>query len=255
VSYAIELFDRFYLFSGVFRWLHILVGIVWIGILYYFNLVQVPALAAYGDNAAARNLTLDQVARRALWWFRWSALATVIFGLLITGQEDYWSNDFFKRATGLSILTGMILGLVMFLNVWGVIWRKQKVVLGNARSVLAGQPADPAAAGAGRVALLASRQNFIFSVSMLWFMVGTAHFYTSDNFGHIGDLLSSGKVAAWLIISLVIIVLLELNALGVFGTAAGKPNLWPYENHRNAIISAFVLWAIFWILSELILKA
>jgi uncharacterized membrane protein len=252
VSYAIELFDRFYLFSGVFRWLHILVGIVWIGILYYFNLVQVPAFAAFGDNAAARNLALDQVARRALWWFRWAALSTFVFGLLITGQEDYWSNDFFKRATGLSILIGMILGTIMFLNVWGVIWRKQKVVLANAHGVLNGQPADPGAAPAGRLALLASRQNFIFSVPMLWFMVGTAHFYVSDGFG--SDL-SSGKVAAWLIISLTIIAVLELNALGVFGTKAGQVNLWPYENHRNAIISAFVLWAIFWLLSELILKA
>ncbi len=146
MSYAIELFDRFYLFSGVFRWLHILVGIVWIGILYYFNLVQVPAFAAFGDNAAARNLALDQVARRALWWFRWAALSTFVFGLLITGQEDYWSNDFFKRATGLSILIGMILGTIMFLNVWGVIWRKQKVVLANAHGVLNGQAADPGAA-------------------------------------------------------------------------------------------------------------
>ena len=58
-------------------------------------------------------------------------------------------------------------------------------------------------------------------------------------------------MAAWLIISLVIIAVLELNALGVFGTKAGQVNLWPYENHRNAIISAFVLWAIFWLLSEL----
>ena len=64
-------------------------------------------------------------------------------GSLITGQEDYWANDFFKRANGLSISTGMLLGIMMFLNVWGVIWRKQKVVLANAADVLAGRDADP----------------------------------------------------------------------------------------------------------------
>jgi uncharacterized membrane protein len=172
-------------------------------------------------------------------------------GLLITGREDYWSNSFFKRATGLSIFIGMILGIVMFLNVWGVIWRGQKLVLANAANALAGRDAVPGAAEAGRRALLASRQNFIFSVPMVWFMVATAHFYVSDNFG---VELSSGKVAAWLVISLVIIAVLELNALGVFGTKAGQVNLWPYENHRNAIVSGFVLWVIFWILSEILLK-
>ena len=111
VSYAIELFDRFYLFSGVFRWLHILVGIVWIGILYYFNLVQVPAFAAFGDNAAARNLALDQVARRALWWFRWAALVDLRLRPAHHRPGGLLSNDFFKRATGLSILIGMILGI------------------------------------------------------------------------------------------------------------------------------------------------
>jgi uncharacterized membrane protein len=248
VTLAIELFERFNL-AGAWRWLHVLMGVTWIGLLYYFNLVQVPAFAQM--DASARNDAIDKIARRALWWFRWSALATVIFGLLITSLPDYY-QDFFKRSTGLSIFIGMILGLIMFLNVWGVIWRKQKVVLANARGVLNGQAADPAAADAGRRAALASRQNFIFSVPMIWFMVGTSHFYVSDGFGQ--DL-SSGKIAAWLIITLVIIAVLELNALGVFGTKAGQANLWIYETHRNAIISAFVLWAIFWILSEIILKA
>ena len=67
------------------RALHVLAGITWIGLLYYFNVVQTPALAAYGDEARARSVTLDKLARRALWWFRWSALTTLILGLLITG--------------------------------------------------------------------------------------------------------------------------------------------------------------------------
>jgi uncharacterized membrane protein len=246
--FGIELFERALLTGGVFRWLHVLAGIVWIGILYYFNLVQVPSLAKM--DGSARNDALDKIARRALWWFRWAAVATVVMGLLITGQKEYFGNEFFKRATGLSIFIGMILGIVMFLNVWGVIWRGQKLVLANAANALAGRDAVPGAAEAGRKALLASRQNFIFSVPMLWFMIGTSHFYTAFGVG-----LSAGKVAAWLLITLILTAVLELNALGVFGTKAGQVNLWPYENHRNAIISGFVLWAIFWILSEILLKS
>jgi uncharacterized membrane protein len=244
LSYAVELFDRPWLTGGVFRWLHVLVGVTWIGMLFYFNLVQVPAFAALSPGS--RNDALDKVARRALWWFRWSAVATVVFGLLITSQEEYWGNSFFQRPTGLSIFVGMILGIIMFLNVWGVIWRKQKVVLANASAGLANQSAVAGAADAGRRALLASRQNFIFSVPMLWFMVGTSHFYPA-----FGGEVSSGKAAAFLIICLVIIAVLEINALGLFGTKPGSPTLWIYEHHRNAIVAAFVLWAIFWILSEI----
>ncbi len=251
MSYAIELFERTWLTQGVFRWLHVIVGIAWIGLLYYFNLVQVPAFAKL--SAGARNEALNELTRRALWWFRWAALATVIFGLLITGQEGYWANEFFKRPTGLSIFVGSILGLVMFLNVWGVIWRNQKHVLQNAYNALNQGEAVPGAADAGRKALLASRQNFIFSVPMLWFMVATSHFYVSGGFA---QTISSGKAATFLIIALLITAVLEINALGLLGGfKAGKPNLWPYESHKNAIISAFVLWAIFWLLSELLFKA
>jgi uncharacterized membrane protein len=247
VSYAIQLFERYNL-AGAWRWLHVIAGITWIGLLYYFNLVQVPAFAKM--DVSARNDAIDKVARRALWWFRWGALATVIFGLLITSQKDYF-EDFFKRPTGLSIFTGMILGLLMFVNVWGVIWRKQKVVLANAANALAGKEPVPGAADAGRRALLASRQNFIFSVPMVWFMVGTSHFYT---LGFAAEV-SSGKVAGYLIVTLLIIAVLEINALGVLGTKQGTATLWPYENHRNAIISAFVLWAILWLISELFFAA
>lgn len=82
-----ELLSQDYLYNMGFRWLHILVGIAWIGLLYYFNLVQVPGLAAYGDEGKARNITIDKIARRALWWFRYAALATLATGLLITGEK------------------------------------------------------------------------------------------------------------------------------------------------------------------------
>ena len=177
-----QLLTSDYLLGFGFRWLHILVGIAWIGLLYYFNLVQVPGLAAYGDEGKARNITIDKIARRALWWFRWAAIATLATGLLITGQTNYWQNFMNGSASGnghdVAISVGMTLGILMAANVWMIIWKNQRVVLANAANVLGGGEADPNAATAGRKALLASRQNMIFSVSMLWFMVGSAHFYS-----------------------------------------------------------------------------
>ena len=190
----IGFFSRNNLGNFGFRWLHILVGITWIGLLYYFNFVQVPAFAAYGDEGKARNIAIDKVARRALWWFRWAAISTFVTGILITVvTENYFSDGFGKSGKGLAISVGMLIGTIMMLNVWGVIWRNQKVVLANAVNVLAGGEADPAAAAAGRKALMASRQNTVFSVSMLFFMVYASHgpysFATDLGGGKVGHVL------------------------------------------------------------------
>jgi len=244
-----QLFDQAYIGDFLLRYLHVLVGIVWIGLLYYFNLVQVPALATYGDEAKARNLTLDKVARRALWWFRWAAIATLGTGLLITGiVENYWTRS--GEAHKYTISIGMILGTLMAANVWMGIWKNQKIVLANAVNVLGGGAADPNAPGAGRRALLISRQNFIFSFSMLWFMIGPAHFYPAA----FPDATASNAMTL-LIIAVVLAAILELNAVGVFGgTAATNKLLWPYESHKNAMITGGVLWLILWIASEVLLK-
>ena len=172
-------------FGGAFvsRWLHVVVGITWIGLLYYFNFVQVPAFAEM--EAAARNNAIDKLASRALWWFRWAAAATLVTGLMILlFQQDGTQDRRCSTATTGSrprdgIATGILLALTMFVNVWLVIWPKQKKVIANARNVQAGGEADPAAAAAGRKAALASRQNTIFSFTMLMFMVGTAHFFNA----------------------------------------------------------------------------
>jgi uncharacterized membrane protein len=246
---AVELFERFGIAAGL-RWLHVLFGIAWIGLLYYFNFVQVPAFAEM--SAPARNEAITKLASRALWWFRFSALGTAIFGILIAGATEDYFKDFFKRANGVSIFLGMIIALTMLYNVWMVIWPNQKIVIANAANVLAGGQPDPAAAAAGRRAFLASRQNTLYSVAMLWFMVGTAHFYNSGKFG---TDLGAGKVAGFLIISLIIWGVLEANALGFIGGTGPGPTKQVYETVRNVIISGFVLWAIYWILSELFLKA
>jgi len=246
---SLELFSRFG-FTGALRWLHVLFGITWIGLLYYFNFVQVPSFAEM--SPAARNEAIQKLASRALWWFRWAAVGTAVFGILITGATKDYYKDFFKRANGVSIFLGMIIALTMLANVWMYIWPNQRIVIANATNVLAGKEADPSAADAGRRAFLPSRQNTMFSIPMLWFMVATSHFYVDTNFA---GSLGAGKVAAFLIISLAIVGVLEANALGFIG-GTGKSTLkWPYESVQNVLISGFVLWAILWLLSELLLKA
>jgi uncharacterized membrane protein len=226
------------------RWGHVVVGITWIGLLYYFNFVQVPAFAEM--EAAARNNAIDKLASRALWWFRWAAVATVITGLMIlgfqrdsSGSSQLTSMDYFKSMPGISIATGILLALTMFLNVWGIIWRNQKVVIDNARNVQAGGEANPEAAAKGRLALMASRQNTIFSLPMLIFMVGTAHFPYNQILPPSGS-----KRATYWAITVVVWALFEANALGwLGGTKPGGPRAI-YDTHKNALITGFVYAAV-----------
>ena len=127
--------------NTLLRTAHILAGITWIGLLYFFNLVQVPGYAAFGDEAKARNIAIDKVTRRALWWFRWAAVTTFVFGILLTTEKGFWDNS--KSGKTILISGAMLLGTIMMLNVWGVIWRNQKVVLANAANVLGGGEANP----------------------------------------------------------------------------------------------------------------
>ncbi len=228
-------------YSGQFftRWLHVIVGVTWIGLLYFFNFVQVPAFAEM--DPAARNNAMDKLTWRTLWWFRWAAVATVVTGFLLFYFTEDYKTEFMKTRPGISISLGILFGLTMFLNVWGVIWRKQKIVIANARNVQAGGEADPAAAAAGRQGLMASRMNTIFSIPMLLFMVGTAHFpYTAQAEP------SGGNRATFWAVSIIVWALLEANALGFLGgTKPGGPRII-FDTHRNAIATGFVL-AILWV--------
>ena len=239
----------------VSRWLHVVVGITWIGLLYYFNFVQVPAFAEM--EAAARNNALDKLAWRALWWFRWAAAATLATGILILlfqkngDKSQLFSGDYFKSVPGMAIATGVLLAVTMFFNVWLVIWPNQKKVIANARNVQAGGEADPDAAAAGRKALMASRMNAIFSFTMLMFMVGTAHFFLPGEFKFEP---SGGERGGYWAIALVIWLVLELKALGVGGTKPGGAN-WIFDTHRAALITGFVLVVIYYFAFYLLLKA
>lgn len=230
------------------RWAHVVAGITWIGILYYFNFVQVPAFAEL--DPGARNQAVDKLASRALWWFRWAAVATLAMGLLILIVDPVnpmKNGDYWKTAEGVAIATGILLAVTMFANVWLVIWPAQKRVIANARNVLAGGEADPDAAAAGRKALLASRQNTMFSFTMLFFMVGAAHFFGSAGF----DVAKGSNRGIYWLITLVIWLFLELNCLGVIGgTATGGINSI-YDDHKRTIgvgLALVVVWYALWVI-------
>ncbi len=224
------------------RYLHILAGVTWIGLLYYFNFVQVPSFAQF--EAAGRTEAIAKLVPRALWWFRWGAVATVASGFLILGFQEQLDGEYMKTPSGISISVGILLGLIMFANVWGVIWRNQKIVIASAIGVLDGKPADPAAADAGRRALLASRTNAIFSIPLLFFMAFTSHL------APIYSLPEASKRALFWLPVLLVIVLAELNALGVIGGFGPGPTKKYMETHKNAIITGFVFFAAFYLWFE-----
>jgi len=212
------------------RWGHFLAGITWIGLLYYFNLVQTPF---FGETEApVRSGAIQKLVPRALWWFRWGAMFTVILGvayLLIWWGGLNWT---FTPWT-VSISTGGAMGLIMWANVWFVIWPNQKVVIANAVAMAGGAAANPAAAGAGRRAAIASRTNVLFSIPMLFFMGGASH-YTLFAFP------STAGLMQWLIVAGAIILLVELNAL--IGTQG--PTKKPLDSIRGVITAGFVLWLV-----------
>ena len=152
------------------RWLHILSGITWIGLLYYFNFVQVPGLGKAKADGTAAGIT-THIAPRALLWFRYAALATWLTGVayLIRAPHLGFADAFLLQGASAVIGIGAWLGTVMLFNVWVLIWPNQKKVLGM-------KPAtDDEKASAARVALLASRTNTMLSIPMVFFMVAGAH--------------------------------------------------------------------------------
>jgi uncharacterized membrane protein len=238
-------------FDNALRMSHVIVGVMWMGLLWFFNFVQVPSYAEM--EAAARNNALDKLTWRAMWWFRWAAAATLAFGLLIIAVwPDRYDGDYWTSTAGVTLLLGIIMGIIMAANVWMIIWPAQQVVIGNARAVQGGGEANPDAPAAARRGAMASRQNTIFSLPLLVFMVGASHFY---NVGHWAQLdLSTGTWLVYFLIGLAIIVVLELNAVGrISGTGNTGLNVI-YETHKNAMYAGFALIVIFYILAEILLR-
>ena len=157
------------------RWLHIVSGVMWVGLLYYFNVVQLPALSeAAADKGGPGGAAITRyIAPRALWCFRWAALVTWVTGAYYLsfgyGPEGALHKAFTLQPGFITIGVGAWLGTIMLLNVWGLIWPNQKKVLGM-------KPAsEDEKVRARRIALYASRANFILSVPMLMCMGGQSH--------------------------------------------------------------------------------
>jgi uncharacterized membrane protein len=180
----------------LFRWIHLLAGVAWIGLLWYFNFVQGEYFKE--AEAASKSDAIRKLVPRALWWFRWGAMFTFLSGLAMLGV---------KQLTGYGIIVGSTLGMLMFLNVWLIIWPNQKIVIASAGKVAGGGEADPAAAGALAKAGLASRTNTLFSIPMLFFMASSMHLPQLNT--------TPVQQAGWLSLLVVfgIILLLEINAL------------------------------------------
>jgi uncharacterized membrane protein len=167
---------------AVIRFFHIGVSIVWIGLLYYFNFVQGPAFAKM--DPTARQHAFTTLVPRALLFFRYAALLTVLLGLtwivveMVRLEDDVgakWS-DWFSDAGGKSIMVGGTIGIIMFLNVWGIIWPNQKkIIAAIAETLEKGTPAPADQPQWARTAFLASRTNVALSVPMLFFMVSSSH--------------------------------------------------------------------------------
>jgi uncharacterized membrane protein len=237
--------DRDGAWSVILRAAHILSGITWIGLLYFFNFVQTPAFATMTD--AGRGEALRKITYRTLWWFRYAALATFLFGIALLSVQSSTDGDaYFGSATGVAIITGMIFGVTMFLNVWGIIWRNQKVIIASAESVANGGEADPRAAALAKPAARASRCNTLFSIPMLWFMVFAPHGGILYHSGRTG-----GELGYWIVV-LVLWAFIEASALGLIG-GFDSPFNKVFDDHKRTICAGFVLLAIIWVLGWMVL--
>jgi uncharacterized membrane protein len=192
------------------RWLHFLAGITWIGVLYYFNFIQTPFFATPLGGEAKSAMTRGLVPN-ALWWFRWGAMFTFLSGWTLILM--YLGHGGMSLGDGLitRILTGGILGTLMWYNVWFIIWPNQRdYVIKSAEQVAAGGQAVPGTPDKAALAGRMSRTNTLFSIPMLFFM-GSARHMTP------GYLEGGNDVVYW-ILALAVVAALELNAVVGTGT-------------------------------------
>ncbi|MBC7802958.1 MAG: urate hydroxylase PuuD [Candidatus Parcubacteria bacterium] len=145
------------------RWLHVISGVMWIGLLWYFNFVQIPSMPKIPDEQ--KPAVGKVIAPEALFWFRWAALATVVTGVLLATMNKYIGPALSLQAPYTAIGAGMWIALIMAFNVWFIIWPNQKKALG----IVPVEAAEKAAAA--RMAMLTSRANTMLSIPMLYLMV------------------------------------------------------------------------------------
>jgi uncharacterized membrane protein len=159
------------------RWFHLLAGITWIGMLYYFNFVQVPFFAG-AEPPVRTGMIAGGLVSRALWWFRWGAMLTFFTGglYLLHKWAQFGFLGFFNQPYGWAIFMGGVIGTLMWFNVWFIIWPAQQVVMASTARVKEGGQAIPEAAARGARGGVTSRTNTMLSIPMLFFMGAASHF-------------------------------------------------------------------------------
>ena len=160
-------------FTFLLRWLHVVSGVMWIGLLWYFNFVQIPNMPNIPDDQ--KPAIGKVIAPAALWWFRWGAMATIATGLIVAAMNGYLVQALTLGSDGvakhMAIGIGMWLGIIMWFNVWFVIWPNQQRALGMVEADAATKAAS------ARTAMLFSRTNTLLSVPMLYAMVSAQNLY------------------------------------------------------------------------------
>jgi uncharacterized membrane protein len=220
----------------VLRWLHFVFGITWIGLLYYFNFVQGAFFAE--TDAATKSGAIQKLVPRALWWFRWSAMFTLITGVCYLGIRDNQLQHNWHSSYGVAILTGASFAVAMWANVWFIIWPKQKIVIQSATQVASGGTAHPNAAAAGARAGVASRTNTLLSIPMLFFMGAASHLPIQVS--------ETANLSIYALAILVIIGALEFNA------AKGKTG--PMTSIKGVIHMGFALAIVVYAIAEVLTK-
>ena len=226
------------------RWLHFLAGITWIGMLYYFNFVQTPFFK--GADAAVRGGMIRGLVPSALWWFRWGAMFTFLSGWSIIALKAHGGTAPMAGPYMTLILTGGIMGTLMWYNVWFIIWPAQKVVIASAEQVAAGGEAIPEAAAGGARAGMASRTNTLFSIPMLFFMGSASHL---PELGMGADAANPNTSLYWILV----LVIVSLVEIGGACNGAGKASQKPLTTVGGVITSGFVLTAVLYLVADLVL--
>jgi uncharacterized membrane protein len=219
-------------YAFLLRYVHFLAGFAWIGMLWYFNFVQTPFFGTELGGQAKSPMTRGLVPN-ALWWFRWGAMFTFFSG---------WGMVFIKLHQGVPldsgymtrILTGGLMGSLMWANVWFIIWPAQKTVIANAENVAGGGEPDPAAAAAGGRAGMASRTNTLFSIPMLFFMISAANLP--------GFLSGTNDLVYWVVAG-VLILAVEVNGL----IGPGAPTQKMLTSVSGTIHGGLALWLLLYL--------
>lgn len=208
-------------YDALWRYFHILAGITWIGLLYFFNLVNLPLLKfdmkkpfdVEMTEKASMHITL-----KTLWWFRWGAAFTVLFGLLLI-ESQRWEHGglapyFLERGfAGYFILVGVVFGLIMAYNVWFIIWPNQQVIMKNNKAIAATSDEEETKrlqaenAPRAKTAVLASRMNTWLSVPMLFGMIMGAHGFE----GNLGDSVEAQVMTGVLIVLLAVMYFMSTS--------------------------------------------